>query len=109
MRPETSVRMLDQGPKVCAADIPDAQAAWEMQMSLWATMTGGADMVMHAAGWMEGGFASVYSKTLSSKDAFPPAAVVSMHKWRSVMTWAVSGYSVISGMIGPCIYARALA
>ena len=33
--------------------------------------------------------------------AFPPEAVVSMHRWRSNAIWARSGRSVISGRIGP--------
>ena len=53
---------------VCAANIPDAQAAWETQMSLWGTMTGGADMVMHAAGWMEGGLAASFEKMVIDAD-----------------------------------------
>jgi trimethylamine---corrinoid protein Co-methyltransferase len=53
---------------VCAANIPDAQAAWETQMSLWATMTGGADMVMHAAGWMEGGLSASFEKMVIDAD-----------------------------------------
>ena len=53
---------------VCAANTPDAQAALETQMSLWATMTGGADMVLHAAGWMEGGLSACFEKLVMDAD-----------------------------------------
>ncbi len=38
-----------------ASNAPDAQAAYESQMSLWGALMGGANIVMHAAGWLEGG------------------------------------------------------
>jgi trimethylamine--corrinoid protein Co-methyltransferase len=38
-----------------ASNTPDAQAAYESQMSLWGALMGGANIVMHAAGWLEGG------------------------------------------------------
>ena len=40
---------------VCAANVPDAQAAWETSNSLWAAVQSGTNMVYHAAGWLEGG------------------------------------------------------
>ncbi|MCB1490560.1 MAG: trimethylamine methyltransferase family protein, partial [Rhodobiaceae bacterium] len=39
----------------CAANAPDAQAAWESAFSLWACVSSGVNMVYHAAGWLEGG------------------------------------------------------
>ncbi|MCX7889104.1 MAG: trimethylamine methyltransferase family protein [Rhodobacteraceae bacterium] len=39
----------------CAANIPDAQAAWETSNSLWAAVQSGSHVVYHAAGWLEGG------------------------------------------------------
>ena len=38
-----------------ASNAPDAQAAYETQMSLWGAIMGGANMVLHGAGWLEGG------------------------------------------------------
>ncbi|WP_118135761.1 trimethylamine methyltransferase family protein [Oceanicella sp. SM1341] len=46
----------------CAANAPDAQAAWESGFSLWACVSGGANMVYHAAGWLEGGLCASYEK-----------------------------------------------
>jgi trimethylamine--corrinoid protein Co-methyltransferase len=40
---------------VCAGNVPDAQAMWETQNSLFAAMTSGTNLVYHAAGWLEGG------------------------------------------------------
>lgn len=41
-----------------AANIVDAQATYEGMMSLFGTTLGGANMVLHAAGWMEGGLSA---------------------------------------------------
>lgn len=40
---------------VCAANVPDGQAVWETSNSLWSAVQAGAQMVYHAAGWLEGG------------------------------------------------------
>ncbi len=40
---------------VCTANIPDAQAMWETCHSLWSAVQSGANVVYHAAGWLEGG------------------------------------------------------
>lgn len=40
---------------VCAANVPDGQSMWETSNSLWSAVQGGANMVYHAAGWLEGG------------------------------------------------------
>ncbi|MBV2358481.1 trimethylamine methyltransferase family protein [Thalassococcus sp. CAU 1522] len=39
----------------CAANVPDGQAMWETEHSLWAAIQSGSHMVYHAAGWLEGG------------------------------------------------------
>ena len=41
----------------------DAQAAYESEMSLWGSIMGGANLICHAAGWLENGIASL-SRTL---------------------------------------------
>jgi trimethylamine--corrinoid protein Co-methyltransferase len=40
---------------VCASNVPDGQAIWETSNSLWSAVQSGANMVYHAAGWLEGG------------------------------------------------------
>ena len=42
--------------------MPDAQAAYESQMSLWGALMGGCNFILHAAGWMESGLATSYEK-----------------------------------------------
>jgi trimethylamine--corrinoid protein Co-methyltransferase len=45
-----------------ASNAVDAQSAYESQMSLWGAVMGGAHMVMHGAGWMEGGLVASFEK-----------------------------------------------
>jgi len=41
-----------------ASNVVDAQATYEGMMSLFGTILGGANMIVHAAGWMEGGLSA---------------------------------------------------
>jgi trimethylamine---corrinoid protein Co-methyltransferase len=45
-----------------ASNCPDAQAAYEAQMSLWGAVLGGCNLLMHGAGWLEGGLSASYEK-----------------------------------------------
>jgi trimethylamine---corrinoid protein Co-methyltransferase len=45
-----------------ASNAPDAQAAYEAQMSLWGALFGGCHFVLHAAGWLEGGLNASFEK-----------------------------------------------
>lgn len=47
---------------VTAANLVDAQAAYESQMSLWPALLSGANLVHHAAGWLEGGLCASFEK-----------------------------------------------
>jgi trimethylamine--corrinoid protein Co-methyltransferase len=42
----------------------DAQAVYESATSLWAAVTGHANIVVHAAGWLEGGLTASYEKLI---------------------------------------------
>lgn len=53
---------------VCAANAVDAQAAYESVFSLWGAMQGGGNMLMHGAGWLEGGLRCSYEKTILDID-----------------------------------------
>ncbi len=53
---------------VNAANAIDAQAAYESVFSLWGAVMGGAHMVMHAIGWMEGGLRASYEKMVLDAD-----------------------------------------
>jgi trimethylamine--corrinoid protein Co-methyltransferase len=46
----------------CAANTPDAQAAWESAFSLWACLSSGTNMIYHGAGWLEGGLCASLEK-----------------------------------------------
>ncbi|MCP4329925.1 MAG: trimethylamine methyltransferase family protein [Alphaproteobacteria bacterium] len=45
-----------------ASNAPDAQAAYESQMALWGALMGGCNIVMHGAGWLEGGLTASFEK-----------------------------------------------
>ena len=45
-----------------AANYPDAQATWESAASLWACSSAQANIIYHAAGWMEGGLCTSFEK-----------------------------------------------
>ena len=51
-----------------AANVLDAQAAYESVFSLWAAVMGGASLIMHAAGWMEGGLQASFEKMVLDAD-----------------------------------------
>ena len=53
---------------VCAANTVDSQAAYEAVFSLWGAINGGANMLMHGAGWLEGGLCCSYEKTILDID-----------------------------------------
>jgi trimethylamine--corrinoid protein Co-methyltransferase len=46
----------------CAANAIDAQASYESVFSLWGVTMGGGNLVMHGAGWMEGGLVASFEK-----------------------------------------------
>jgi trimethylamine--corrinoid protein Co-methyltransferase len=48
----------------CAANAVDAQAAYESEMSLWGAVMGGANLIKHGAGWMEGGLVASFEKLI---------------------------------------------
>ena len=49
---------------VNAANLVDAQAAYESEMSIWAAVMGHANIVMHGAGWLEGGLCASFEKMI---------------------------------------------
>ncbi len=53
---------------VCAANAVDAQAAYESVFSLWGAIMGGANLLMHGAGWMEGGLCASFEKFVIDAD-----------------------------------------
>ncbi len=53
---------------VCAANTLDAQSAYESVFSLWGAIMGGCNMLMHGAGWMEGGLHASFEKMILDAD-----------------------------------------
>ncbi|MEM1049655.1 MAG: trimethylamine methyltransferase family protein [Pseudomonadota bacterium] len=49
----------------CAANINDAQAAHETQMSAWGAMLAGCTILVHGAGWIEGGLTLSFEKLIT--------------------------------------------
>ena len=50
------------GGGLTSSNAVDAQAAAETQAMLWATLLAGTDVVLHAAGWLEGGLTASFEK-----------------------------------------------
>ena len=56
------------GGSLTASKIADAQAAAESADSMLSTVLGGANFVLHAAGWLEGGLCTGYEKLIIDAD-----------------------------------------
>ena len=56
------------GGSLTASKLPDAQAAYESADSMLSTALGGANFVLHAAGWLEGGLCTGYEKLVMDAD-----------------------------------------
>ncbi|HUL09978.1 MAG TPA: trimethylamine methyltransferase family protein [Candidatus Acidoferrum sp.] len=57
-------RLPYRSSNACAANAVDAQAAYESEMSIWGAVMGGANLVKHGAGWMEGGLVASFEKLI---------------------------------------------
>lgn len=53
---------------VCAANTIDVQAGYESTFALWGAIMGGANLVFHGAGWMEGGLHASPEKMVIDAD-----------------------------------------
>ena len=53
---------------VNAANSVDAQAGYESAFSLWGALMGGANIVFHGAGWLEGGLKASFEKMVLDAD-----------------------------------------
>ncbi len=56
------------GGSLTASKLPDAQAAAESADSMLSTILGGANFVLQAAGWLEGGLVTGYEKLIMDAD-----------------------------------------
>ncbi|MFQ5785564.1 MAG: trimethylamine methyltransferase family protein [Alphaproteobacteria bacterium] len=55
-------RLPYRSSNVNASNTVDAQAAYESQMSLWAVIMGHTNLIVHGAGWLEGGLTASFEK-----------------------------------------------
>jgi trimethylamine--corrinoid protein Co-methyltransferase len=51
-----------RGSAATAANAPDEQSVYEFLMSAWGSILGGVNMMVHAAGWLEGGLTGSMEK-----------------------------------------------
>ena len=56
------------GGALCGSKLPDAQAAYETANTLNATVLGGVNFALHAAGWLEGGLVTSFEKFVMDAD-----------------------------------------
>ncbi|MEO8856663.1 MAG: trimethylamine methyltransferase family protein [Burkholderiaceae bacterium] len=56
------------GGQITASNAPDGQAMQDSTGAMWATILSGANMVWHAAGWLEGGLTMSYEKFMIDLD-----------------------------------------
>ena len=56
------------GGGLCAAKIPDAQAAYESANTLQSAALAGVNFMLHTAGWLEGGLTMGYEKFIMDAD-----------------------------------------
>jgi trimethylamine--corrinoid protein Co-methyltransferase len=59
---------LRSGGSLTASKLPDAQAAYESADSMLSTVLGGANFVLHSAGWLEGGLVTGFEKLVLDAD-----------------------------------------
>jgi len=61
---------------VNASNAPDAQAAYESQMSIWPCMLAHCTLVKHALGWIEGGLCASFEKVIMDAEMLQMMAEV---------------------------------
>ncbi len=61
-----------------AANISDVQAAHETQFGLWGAVLAGVTVLIHSAGWLEGGLANSFEKFVTDVEALQTVAELCM-------------------------------
>ena len=69
-----SIGLPYRSSNVCAANAVDSQSGYESTFSLWGAVMGGANLVMHGAGWLEGGLRASYEKMVIDADTLSMVA-----------------------------------
>lgn len=57
-------RLPYRSSNVNASNMPDAQSAYESEMSIWAAVMGHTNLVHHGVGWLEGGLTASFEKVI---------------------------------------------
>lgn len=57
-------RLPYRASNVTASNAPDAQAAYESEMSIWACVLAHCNLMKHGLGWLEGGLCASYEKLI---------------------------------------------
>ena len=68
-------RMPLRSSAFCASNAPDAGAMLEGVAATWAAITAGANLLMHGAGWLEGGLCSSFEKFVLDVEVLQNMAV----------------------------------
>lgn len=84
----------------CAANANDAQAAHETEMSAWSAILAGCTMLVHGAGWIEGGLTISYEKLITDLDMLqtfaelcvPPTADEGALAWEALTEVGPGGH-----------------
>ena len=71
-----SLKLPWRSSNTTVANCVDAQAAYESEMSLWGAIMGGANLVNHAAGWLEGGLTASFEKLIVDAEMLQMMAAV---------------------------------
>ncbi len=58
-----------RGSAGTASNAPDVQADYETQMSAWGAVMAGCNVLLHGAGWLEGGLTASYEKFITDLEA----------------------------------------
>ena len=71
----------------------DTQAGYESVWAIWGAIMGGANFVMHGAGWMEGGLHASYEKMVVDADL--------LHMVATMLAMCMTGPSLPRGNPAP--------
>ncbi len=74
------------GGAFTSSKVPDAQAVDESAITMQPAMLGGANFILHSAGWLEGGLAMGYEKFVLDNDSRGCALTRSPRAWTSRRT-----------------------
>jgi trimethylamine--corrinoid protein Co-methyltransferase len=69
-------RLPHRSSNVTGSAVVDAQAAYESEMSIWASVLGGASLLYQAAGWLEGGLTASFEKLILDAELLQQIAEV---------------------------------